>query len=50
VRLEKWGLKVDFGQHAFREFGYLAGTDDERLADINTALCDDDVRASADRR
>jgi muramoyltetrapeptide carboxypeptidase len=43
--LEKWGLKVDFGQHAFREFGYLAGTDDERLADINTALCDDDVRA-----
>jgi muramoyltetrapeptide carboxypeptidase len=50
VRLEKWGLKVDFGQHAFREFGYLPGTDDERLADINTALCDDDVRASADRR
>jgi muramoyltetrapeptide carboxypeptidase len=44
-RLEKWGLKVDFGEHAFREVGYLAGTDDERLADINTALCDDDVRA-----
>jgi muramoyltetrapeptide carboxypeptidase len=36
---------VDFGEHAFREVGYLAGTDDERLADINTALCDDDVRA-----
>jgi muramoyltetrapeptide carboxypeptidase len=44
-RLEEWGLRVDFGQHAFRENGYLAGTDDERLADINTALCDDDVRA-----
>jgi muramoyltetrapeptide carboxypeptidase len=32
-------------EHAFREVGYLAGTDDERLADINTALRDDDVRA-----
>ena len=45
ARLETWGLNVDFGEHAFREVGYLAGTDDERLADINTALCDDDVRA-----
>lgn len=44
-RLEEWGLRVDFGEHAFRKVGYLAGTDGERLADINTALCDDDVRA-----
>lgn len=44
-RLEEWGLRVDFGEHAFRKVGYLAGTDDERLADINTALRDDEVRA-----
>ena len=44
-RLEEWGLRVDFGEHAFRKVGYLAGTDDERLADINAALCDDNVRA-----
>jgi muramoyltetrapeptide carboxypeptidase len=36
---------VDFGEHAFRKVGYLAGTDDERLADINNALRDDEVRA-----
>ena len=45
ARLEAWGLRVDFGEHAFRKVGYLAGTDDERLADINAALCDGDVRA-----
>ena len=44
-RLEAWGLRVDFGEHTFRKVGYLAGTDDERLADINAALRDDDVRA-----
>jgi len=44
-RLETWGLRVDFGEHAFRKVGYLAGTDDERLADINAALRDGDVRA-----
>ncbi len=45
ARLEAWGLRVDFGEHAFRKVGYLAGTDDERLADINAAFCDGDVRA-----
>lgn len=44
-RLGDWGLKVDFGEHAFRKVGYLAGMDDERLADINAALRDDSVRA-----
>ena len=43
--MEDWGLRVDFGEHAFRRVGYLAGTDDERLADINAALQDDSVRA-----
>ncbi len=43
--LESWGLKVDFGEHAFRKTAYLAGTDEERLADFNTALRDPSVRA-----
>lgn len=43
--LESWGLNVDFGEHAFRKWAYLAGTDEERLADFNAALRDPDVRA-----
>ncbi|MET3579942.1 muramoyltetrapeptide carboxypeptidase [Mesorhizobium robiniae] len=43
--LENWGLKVDLGENAFRKFAYLAGTDEERLADFNAALRDPDIRA-----
>jgi muramoyltetrapeptide carboxypeptidase len=43
--IESWGLKVDFGAHAFNKKGYLAGTDEERLSDFNEALRDPDVRA-----
>ena len=43
--LKSWGLNVDFGQHAFRKQDYLAGTDEERLADFDAALRDPDVRA-----
>jgi muramoyltetrapeptide carboxypeptidase len=43
--LENWGLEVDFGEHAFRKVAYLAGTDEERLADFNAALRDPKVRA-----
>ena len=44
--LEGWGLKVEIGAHAFDRFGhYLAGRDEDRLADINDALRDPDVRA-----
>jgi muramoyltetrapeptide carboxypeptidase len=42
---ESWGLKVDIGEHAFKKVAYLAGTDEERLADFNTALRDPSVRA-----
>ncbi|THK33582.1 LD-carboxypeptidase [Ensifer sp. MPMI2T] len=42
--LESWGLKVEFGENAFRKYAYLAGTDDERLADFNAALRDPSVR------
>jgi muramoyltetrapeptide carboxypeptidase len=43
--LKSWGLSVDFGQHAFSKLDYLAGTDEERLADFDAALRDPDVRA-----
>jgi muramoyltetrapeptide carboxypeptidase len=43
--LKGWGLNVDFGEHAFCKHDYLAGTDEERLADFNTALRDPEVRA-----
>jgi len=43
--LESWGLEVDFGEHAFARNAYLAGTDEERLADFNAALRDSRVRA-----
>jgi muramoyltetrapeptide carboxypeptidase len=42
---ESWGLDVDFGEHAFRKLAYLAGSDDERVADFNAALRDPGVRA-----
>lgn len=41
-----WGLEVEIGAHAFDRFGhYLAGTDADRLADLNSALRDPRVRA-----
>jgi muramoyltetrapeptide carboxypeptidase len=43
--LEGWGLRVDFGEHAFDKLSFLAGTDEDRLADLNAALRDPDVRA-----
>ncbi|WP_426238837.1 S66 peptidase family protein [Pararhizobium sp. DWP1-1-3] len=43
--LEELGFKVDFGAHAFNRHGFLAGTDGERLDDLNSALRDPDVRA-----
>ncbi len=44
--LERWGLRVEIGPHAFDTHGhYLAGRDEDRLADINDALRDPGVRA-----
>ena len=36
---------MSLGDNIFRRFGYLAGTDEERLADLNNALRDTSVRA-----
>jgi muramoyltetrapeptide carboxypeptidase len=44
--LESWGLRVELGAHVFDRFGhFLAGRDEDRLADINDALRDPGVRA-----
>jgi len=44
-KLESWGLDVSLGDNVFRQYGYLAGTDHERLSDLNSALRDPSVRA-----
>lgn len=43
--LRSWGLHPEIGVHAFDEQSYLAGSDENRLADINGALRDPGVRA-----
>ena len=43
--LNAWGLRVRLGSNALRRHFYLAGTDDERLADLNNAFRDPHVRA-----
>ena len=43
--LEGLGLRPSLGAHVFDEYGYLAGTDADRLADVNDALRDPQVAA-----
>lgn len=43
--LESWGLVVEVGKHALDRHGYLAGLDQDRLADLNDAYRDPGVRA-----
>ena len=43
--LESWGLAVEVGAHALDEWGYMAGRDEDRLADLNDAFADPGVRA-----
>ena len=43
--LQSWGLTVEVGPHALDEHGYMAGTDADRLADLNDAFRDPAVRA-----
>ncbi|WP_245566006.1 S66 peptidase family protein [Thermocrispum municipale] len=42
--LQSWGLVVELGEHVYDEYGYLAGKDEDRLADLNAALADPEVR------
>lgn len=43
--IESWGLRCDAGRHIIDEYGYMAGTDSDRLDDLNNAFRDPDVRA-----
>ena len=45
TRLRTWGYIVSEGAHARTRWGRFAGTDDERLADLNEALSDTSVDA-----
>lgn len=43
--LKSWGLKPVIGANAFNAYGFLAGTDAERLADLQQMLDDADIKA-----
>ncbi len=43
--LESWGLRPEVGEHALDQWGYMAGTDADRLQDLNDAFRDPGVRA-----
>lgn len=45
AELRRWGLRPEVGVHAFDEHAYLAGSDEDRLADLNGALRDPGIRA-----
>ncbi len=42
---ESWGLRVTYGDHVFDRVAYLAGSDADRLADVDAAFRDPKVRA-----
>ncbi len=44
-RLESWGLKVRIAPHALQSYHSFAGTAEERLSDLQTALDDPSLRA-----
>lgn len=43
--IEDWGLRVKIGRNAFGQYGPFAGTDSERLNDLNEATADPSVKA-----
>lgn len=43
--LRSWGLEPVIGSHATCQCGYFAGTDNERLTDLQWALDDEEIRA-----
>jgi muramoyltetrapeptide carboxypeptidase len=43
--LEGLGYEVKVGEHVSKVFGYLAGTDEERAADLNAMIRDPEVKA-----
>lgn len=43
--LKSWGLEPVIGHNAFKEYGFLAGTDEERLSDLQQMLNDTSIKA-----
>jgi muramoyltetrapeptide carboxypeptidase len=43
--LQRWGLEVVLGTHVFSKSDQFAGTDDQRVHDLQQALDDDSIRA-----
>jgi muramoyltetrapeptide carboxypeptidase len=43
--IENLGLKVKLGEHFYDRYGYLAGKDADRAADVNAAFADREVQA-----
>ncbi|MGL5683173.1 MAG: S66 peptidase family protein [Marinifilaceae bacterium] len=43
--LQEWGLEPVIGRYALEQYGYFAGTDEQRLADLQWALDTEDIRA-----
>ena len=43
--LESWGLQVTVGAHVLERTRHHAGTDEQRIADLQTAWCDPEVDA-----
>ena len=43
--LEGWGLKVKLGDHVNDRHGYMAGRDEDRVADFHAMLADPEVKA-----
>lgn len=39
------GLNIIYGEHLYETYGYLAGSDDQRLNDFNTMINDDTIKA-----
>ncbi|HLQ70390.1 MAG TPA: LD-carboxypeptidase [Bacillota bacterium] len=39
------GLHTSFGKHLYESYGYLAGSDEERLHDFETMIADSDIKA-----
>lgn len=43
--VESWGFRPRLGAHVHERLGFLAGTDEDRLADLNDAIRDPEIRA-----
>ncbi|MFE7042327.1 LD-carboxypeptidase [Streptomyces atratus] len=43
--LTSWGLEAELGEHVFDQWGYMAGRDEDRAFDLNSAFGDPGVRA-----